>query len=102
VSALHTPTSVAIDNSGNVLIVDRGNRRIRKIDSFGTINTIAGNGEYSFSGDGGPAISAGFNPTHVAVDAAGNVFIADFDHYRIRKVTYAANGRKGRGQLTSQ
>jgi mucin-19 len=101
-AALHNPINVTIDNSGNVLIVDTGNRRIRRIDSSGNINTIAGNGELSFSGDGGPAISAGFNPTDVAVDAGGNLFIADFDHYRIRKVTYGPAGRKGRGQLTSQ
>ena len=69
------------------------NNRIRKVDASGTISTVAGTGEGSFggySGDGGPAVQAQLHgPRGVAVDGAGNVFIADRDNYRIRKVDSA-------------
>ncbi len=56
----------------------QGNCRIRKVSSFGTISTIAGNGTCGISGDGGPATSAELNePVGVAVDSAGNVYISD-------------------------
>ena len=81
------PHSVAVDSAGNVYITDSGNRRIRKIDSTGTITTIAGTGEFGFSGDGGPAVEAElYDPYGVAVDSAGNVYIADTSNRRIRKI----------------
>jgi hypothetical protein len=83
------PFSVAIDAADRVLIVDGGNHRIRRIESDGTISTIAGT-TVGFSGDGGPATAAQLrDPRAVAVDNAGNVFIADAFNYRIRKVTFA-------------
>ncbi|MBA3488595.1 MAG: serine/threonine protein kinase, partial [Longispora sp.] len=84
---LNYPLGVAVDAHGNVFIADAGNHRIRKIDLHGVITTIAGDGEKDFDGDGGPAIAAqlGF-PSAVAVDAHGNVFIADTDNNRIRKI----------------
>jgi uncharacterized protein (TIGR03437 family) len=91
---------VAVDGAGNLLIADSGNQRIRKV-SAGTINTVAGNGiACCFSGDGGPAAGAQLNyPWDVAVDGAGNVFIADEGNRRVRKVspggtinTLAGNG----------
>ena len=79
------PVGVAVDGSGNLYIADRGNRRIRKVDSRGRITTVAGTGEYS--GDGGPAVRAQLNsPAGVAVDGSGNLYIADRDNGRIRKV----------------
>jgi uncharacterized protein (TIGR03437 family) len=72
------PPDVAIDGAGNLYIVDRSNNRIRKVDTSGTISTFAGNGASDFSGDGGPATNAAlFLPIAVAVDGAGNVYIAD-------------------------
>ena len=78
------PRDVAVDSAGNLYIADRGNRRIRKV-SGGVINTVAGDG---LLGDNGAATSAllGF-PEGVAVDSAGNLYIADPENSRIRKVS---------------
>jgi hypothetical protein len=85
---LNAPTDVAVDASGDVFIGDSFNNRIRKVTPAGTISTIAGNGTGGFSGDGGPATSAQLNfPEGVAVDAGGDVFIADTGNQRVRKVT---------------
>lgn len=73
---LFEPWSVAVDRSGNVFIADLGNHRVRKVSTDGIINTVAGDGDYGFSGDGGPATSVGLSPIALAVDAAGNLFIA--------------------------
>ena len=70
-------------------IADSNNNRIRKVTvSTGIITTIAGTGSTTFSGDNGPATSATLNnPLRVALDSAGNVYIADYANHRIRKVT---------------
>ena len=95
------PFGVALDTSGNLFIAERssGFDRIRKVDAKGVITTVAGTGSSTFSGDGGPATNAGFEPTVFAVDSSGNVFIADYANYRVRKVdgkgiitTVAGNG----------
>ena len=104
-AALNGPSGVAVDGAGNLFIADRYNHRIRKVDSAGVITTVAGTGEFGFSGDGGPAIQAALNgPSGVAVDGAGNLFIADSDNHRIRKVdsagvitTVAGTGESGFG-----
>jgi trimeric autotransporter adhesin len=84
------PASVAVDGAGNLFIADSRNNRIRKVDTSGIITTVAGNGAASFSGDGGPATGASVNnPQGVAIDSAGNLFIADFANSRIRKVDHA-------------
>jgi hypothetical protein len=89
-AALNYPRSVAVDQVGNLYIADTGNHRIRKIAPSGTITTVVGNGTPGFSGDGGPAIQAALNfPMAVAVDQAGNLFIADYLNNRIRKVNQA-------------
>ncbi|MBS1859407.1 MAG: hypothetical protein JST11_28795, partial [Acidobacteria bacterium] len=85
-ASLFTPTGLAADSAGNVYIADSLDNRVRKVDPSGTITTAAGNGSTGYSGDGGPATSAGiFAPNAVAVDAAGNLYIADSNN-RIRKV----------------
>lgn len=85
---LNQPKGVCVDGVGNVYIADNGNRRIRKVHaSKGIITTVAGNGEATYGGDGGPATSASLrNPLGVQLDTAGNIYIADTDNHRIRKV----------------
>jgi uncharacterized protein (TIGR03437 family) len=84
------PQGVAVDSAGNLYFGEfdnSGNNRIRKV-SGGVITTVAGNGTSGFSGDGGPATSAQLGgPSGVAVDSAGNLFIADSGNNRIRKVS---------------
>jgi sugar lactone lactonase YvrE len=98
---LNQPLGVALDTAGNLYIVDQFNQRIRAV-SGGTMKTIAGNGAGAFSGDGGPATSASLNnPQGIAVDTAGNLYIADYSNNRIRAVsggtitTVAGNGVDG-------
>jgi sugar lactone lactonase YvrE len=106
---LYDPAGVAVDGAGSLYIADLGNNRIRKVTPDGTITTVAGNGYESQSGFGGyngdniPATSAElFWPEGVAVDGAGNLYIADTTNSRIRKVTpggiittVAGNGTPG-------
>ena len=102
---LHSPYGVAADSVGNVYIADTYNHRIRKVDSSGVITTIAGTGEQSFGGDDGPAVSAQLDfPYGVATDGAGNVYLADTENHRVRKVdttgvitTVAGTGEFGFG-----
>jgi YD repeat-containing protein len=85
---LNYPDGIAVDAAGNIFIADYGNNRIREVDTSGIITTVAGNGYGSYSGDGGPAIEAWLDcPNGVAVDVAGNIFIADNWNNRIRKVS---------------
>jgi sugar lactone lactonase YvrE len=87
---LNWPSGVVVDTAGNLFIADSNNNVIRKVTTDGVIRTVAGNGNWGYSGDGGPATSAKLaDPTGVAVDAAGSLFIADQDNQRIRKVTFA-------------
>ena len=94
---------LAVDSSGNLFIADIDNFRIRKVTPDGLIQTVAGNGQYGFSGDGGPAIQAAFNrPFGIATDAAGSLYIPDGPSNRVRKIaadgtvtTIAGNGAAG-------
>jgi large repetitive protein len=104
-ASMNTPSGVAVDGAGNVYIADTGNNVVRKVAaSTGIITTVAGNGAPGSAtnvGDGGPATAANLNnPQGVTVDVAGNLFIADTSHHRIRRVdavsgiitTVAGNG----------
>jgi large repetitive protein len=85
---LSSPAGLAIDGSGNIYVADSGNNRVRRIDGVtGVITTVAGNGAAAFAGDGGPATAASLNtPYAVALDSAGNLYIADAVNSRIRRV----------------
>lgn len=85
---LNAPFGVALDPAGNLYIAEFSGNRIRKVATDGSITTVAGNGIAGYSGDGGAAIQASLDgPFSVAVDTAGNVYIADTANYRIREVT---------------
>jgi sugar lactone lactonase YvrE len=98
-SFLSTPIALDFDRSGNLLILDSGLSTLRRIvaaggriDPSSTIERIAGNGEFNFSGDNGPAQNASFNqPNGLAVDSSGNIFIADSGNNRVRRIDAATN-----------
>ncbi len=102
---LHTPVAVAIDHLNNIYLASRTLSVVRRISSRGIITTIAGTGTAGFSGDSGPATGAQLNqPSGIAVDRAGNIFIADTGNHRIRRIdssgvisTVAGNGSSGFG-----
>jgi trimeric autotransporter adhesin len=104
-TSLFNPASVVTDRSGNLIVCDQGNHRIRKITaSTGVITTIAGTGVAGFSGDNGPAVLAALStPRWACLDTSGNIYIADGGNQRIRKIdaisgiitTVAGNGNTG-------
>jgi RHS repeat-associated protein len=82
---IYNPYNVAVDALGNLYITTGS--RIRKVNRDGIITTVAGNGSYGYSGDGGPAIDAQLNsPCGIAFDSIGTLFVADRDNHRIRKI----------------
>ena len=100
---LNDPTGIAVDSSGDIFIADTGNDVVREV-SGGVINTVAGDGNYGYSGDGMQATAAELsNPSAVAVDSHGNLFIADTGNNAIREVvggvigTVAGNNAAGPG-----
>jgi sugar lactone lactonase YvrE len=104
-SSLKAPTAVALDKIGNLYIADYGNNRVRKVDINGIITTIAGNGTAAYAGDGGLATAASINgPISLAIDATGNIYIAEYNTSVIRMVnnkgiitTVAGSGSWGDG-----
>ncbi len=101
-ATLASPAAVAYDASGNLYIADAQNHVIREVSTAGILTTVAGTGVEGFGGDGGPATSAQLDtPRGVAVDASGNLYIADSHNQRIREVsggtirTIAGNGTAG-------
>jgi uncharacterized protein (TIGR03437 family) len=102
-AALSLPSGVAVDKAGNVYIADQQAGLVRMVNTSGIISTVAGGGGFTSSGDGGSATKAGFanGPLTVAVDGAGNLYIAEGNGARIRKVsggiisTFAGNGTTG-------
>ncbi len=97
------PYGAAVDGAGNLYIADLINHRVRRVDAAGNIDTVAGDGEQGYGGDGEPALQAQLQyPIDVALDGAGNLYIADRDNHRIRRVdadgiitTVAGSGEQG-------
>jgi sugar lactone lactonase YvrE len=84
---ISNPAGMAVDSAGNLYFADFVANVVRKVAPNGTISTVAGNGSPASSGDGGPAVNATLNgPFDVALDAAGNLYIADYFNCEIRKV----------------
>ncbi len=104
-ATLNRPTQLAFDADYNLYIADAGNNVIRKVTTAGIITTVAGTGVAGFSGDGSDAVQAMLNfPDSIALDGAGNLYIADTANNRIREVTskgvistVAGNGIGGYG-----
>ncbi len=100
-----SPTHLLFDPAGNLLIADQGNHKIRRITPAGLITTLAGTGAAGFSGDEGPASAARLNqPNALALDPAGNLYVADMGNHRVRRIapdgtitTVAGTGQPGRG-----
>jgi trimeric autotransporter adhesin len=85
---LSQPSGLAVDSTGNLYIADTGNNRIRKVAPYGNITTVAGSAGAGFAGDNGPATQALLNtPRGVGVDGTNNVYIADTENHRVRRVT---------------
>jgi sugar lactone lactonase YvrE len=101
-ASLDTPSSIAVDLLGHIFVADTHNQRIREV-SGGKISTFAGNGALGFLGEGTPAVNAAFDhPLGVAADGSGNIYIADSNNQRVRRVdttgtitTVVANGQEG-------
>jgi sugar lactone lactonase YvrE len=102
-AAFSYPKGICFDGSGNLYIAGWNNCRIRKVLPSGIITSVAGNGSWGYSGDGGPATSAQIGTVYeVACDASGNLYFADYYHNVVRKVdasgiitTIAGNGING-------
>lgn len=89
---LDGPEAVVVDDFGNLLIADRNNYRVRKVDPNGTISTVAGTGadpDGSAAGDGGPAIASPMEPQGLALDSSGRLYISDTSNNRVRRVDAA-------------
>ncbi|MCY4437437.1 MAG: NHL repeat-containing protein [Chloroflexi bacterium] len=91
-ATLRAPYGIAVDPQGNLFIADTFNHRVRKVTPDGSISTVAGSDQFGFSGDGW---AAGFATLHyplgLAVDIAGNLYVADSFNHRIRKVWTSAD-----------
>jgi sugar lactone lactonase YvrE len=106
-----SPQSVAVDRNGNVFVADSNNSRIRKIAPDGTVSTLAGNGAAGFADGAGTAARFSY-PSSIAIDGAGNLYVADTNNNRIRKIlpdgtvnTVAGSGTQGSadgGSTTAQ
>ena len=83
----YRPEGVAVDGAGNVFVADNWNHTIRKITPSGVVTTLAGTANISGSADGGAAAARFYYPSGVAVDGAGNLFVADSANFTIRKIT---------------
>ncbi|HEX9200203.1 MAG TPA: hypothetical protein VF865_11635, partial [Acidobacteriaceae bacterium] len=93
VTPLVLPSAIVFDAQGNLYFAETGKHVVRKLSAAGVVSTVAGNGVQGFSGDGGAAVSAELDsPAGLAMDGAGNLFIADSHNQRVREVAAATGG----------
>ncbi|MNX96828.1 NHL repeat protein [compost metagenome] len=86
-SQLSFPSALCLDRNGNLFIADRDNRRIRKVDAYGVITTVAGNGDWAYGSDGNPALSMGLGmPVGIACDANGRLYVSDRTDHAVRRI----------------
>ena len=89
-ASLKRPWGVTLAPTGELYIADQGNHAVRRVDTAGTITTIAGSGAAGYAGDGGPASASRLNtPAGIAIDVVGNIYIADSGNNRIRRINSA-------------
>lgn len=89
-ASFNGPCALAVDAAGNLFVADRGNQKIRRITSAGVVTTFAGSG--NIGGNDGTGAAASFNwPTGIATDTVGNVYVADYMNYKIRKISPAGD-----------
>jgi PKD repeat protein len=86
-AGFNTPTSVAVDGSGNVYVADEYNHTIRKVTPAGVVSTVAGLAGVSGSADGTGSAARFYYPSSVAVDGSGNVYVADFFNHTVRRIS---------------
>ncbi len=87
---IYAPTGIITDDEGNIIFSDVGNHRVRKINTTGIISTIAGTGAPGFSGDSGAATNAELkDPSFLCINSSGDIYVADWGDYRVRKINTA-------------
>jgi uncharacterized protein (TIGR03437 family) len=90
---LNFPGAMVVDANGDLYFTDGPNARVRKVSAAGVISTVAGNGTRGFAGDGGAPLNASFNGQFgIALDAQGNLYVADTDNHRIRRISGVSSG----------
>ena len=85
---LNSPVALSMDAAGTIYVADQNTNSVRKIDTSGIINLVAGTGAFNYTGDGGPATAATFRfPSGITVDTSGNIYVSDNENFVLREIT---------------